>query len=91
MSPDAPLCVLAAAGSGKTTVLARRVARRVLDGSARAEHTLVVTFTRKASRELRDRLDGSVSPARSRPGRSTPWPSPNCAATGRTATCGLPW
>jgi DNA helicase-2/ATP-dependent DNA helicase PcrA len=56
MSPDSPLCVLAAAGSGKTTVLARRVARRILDGSARAEHTLVVTFTRKASRELRARL-----------------------------------
>ncbi len=56
MSPDSPLCVLAAAGSGKTTVLARRVARRILDGSARAEHTLVVTFTRKASRELRQRL-----------------------------------
>ncbi len=55
-SPDSPLCVLAAAGSGKTTVLARRVARRILDGSARAEHTLVVTFTRKASRELRGRL-----------------------------------
>jgi len=56
LAPDAPLCVLAAAGSGKTTVLARRVARRVLDGSGRAEHTLVVTFTRKASRELRGRL-----------------------------------
>ncbi len=55
-SPSAPLCVLAAAGSGKTTVLARRVARRILDGSVRAEHTLVVTFTRKASRELRGRL-----------------------------------
>jgi DNA helicase-2/ATP-dependent DNA helicase PcrA len=56
MAADAPLCVLAAAGSGKTTVLARRVARRILDGSARPEHTLVVTFTRKASRELRERL-----------------------------------
>lgn len=32
------------------------MARRILDGSARAEHTLVVTFTRKASRELRGRL-----------------------------------
>ena len=56
MAPEASLCVLAAAGSGKTTVLARRVARRILDGSAGAEHTLVVTFTRKASRELRERL-----------------------------------
>jgi DNA helicase II / ATP-dependent DNA helicase PcrA len=53
---SAPLCVVAAAGSGKTTVLTRRVARRIADGSARAEHTLVVTFTRKASAELRSRL-----------------------------------
>jgi DNA helicase-2/ATP-dependent DNA helicase PcrA len=57
MSLDPSLCVLAAAGSGKTTVLVRRVARRILDGSARAEHSLVVTFTRKASRELRGRLE----------------------------------
>jgi ATP-dependent DNA helicase UvrD/PcrA len=56
LAPDSPLCVLAAAGSGKTTVLARRMARRILDGSARAEHALVVTFTRKASSELRRRL-----------------------------------
>jgi len=55
-SEAAPLCVLAGAGSGKTTVLTRRVARRLLDGSAEAGHTLVVTFTRKASRELRSRL-----------------------------------
>ncbi|MGA2037350.1 MAG: ATP-dependent helicase, partial [Acidimicrobiales bacterium] len=51
-----PLCVLAGAGSGKTTVLTRRVARRVLDGSADVEHTLVVTFTRKAATELRSRM-----------------------------------
>jgi DNA helicase-2/ATP-dependent DNA helicase PcrA len=56
MAPDQPLCVLAAAGSGKTTVLTRRVARRVLDGSGRAEHTMAVTFTRKAAAELRRRL-----------------------------------
>jgi len=56
MSEGAPLAVLAGAGSGKTTVLTRRVARRVFDGSAEAERTMVVTFTRKASRELRQRL-----------------------------------
>jgi DNA helicase II / ATP-dependent DNA helicase PcrA len=56
LSEDAPLCVLAGAGSGKTTVLTRRVARRLFDGSAEAGHSLVVTFTRKASRELRGRL-----------------------------------
>ena len=56
ISGAAPLCVLAGAGSGKTTVLTRRVARRLFDGSAEAGRTLVVTFTRKASRELRGRL-----------------------------------
>jgi DNA helicase-2/ATP-dependent DNA helicase PcrA len=56
LSEAAPLSVLAGAGSGKTTVLTRRVARRLFDGSAEAEHTLVVTFTRKASHELRSRL-----------------------------------
>jgi DNA helicase-2/ATP-dependent DNA helicase PcrA len=64
MSPDTPLCVLAGAGSGKTTVLARRVARRVLDGSAAAEHVLVVTFTRKAAGELRRRLGRLGVPGR---------------------------
>ncbi len=58
MSDDAPLCVVAGAGSGKTRVLTRRVARRVLDGSADAEHVLVVTFTRKAASEVRSRLFG---------------------------------
>lgn len=51
-----PVCVVAGAGSGKTRVLTRRVAHRVLIGDARAEHTMVVTFTRKAASELRRRL-----------------------------------
>ncbi len=51
-----PLCVIAPAGSGKTRVLTRRVARRVADGSALAEHVLAVTFTRKAAAELAARL-----------------------------------
>ena len=55
-SDAAPLCVLAGAGSGKTTVLTRRVARRIADGSADPAHVLVATFTRKAAGELRSRL-----------------------------------
>jgi len=55
---EAPLCVLAGAGSGKTTVLTRRVARRVLDGTADPRHILVATFTRKAAAELRSRIAG---------------------------------
>jgi len=53
----APLLIVAGAGSGKTRVLTRRIARRVLDGSAEAAHTLALTFTRKAAAELRHRLD----------------------------------
>ncbi len=39
----------------------------------------------------RPAASGSGSPERSRRGRSTPWPSPSCAATGPTETCALPW
>lgn len=56
---DSPaLCVIAGAGSGKTRVLTRRVARRLLDGTADPSATVVVTFTRKAAGELRKRLHG---------------------------------
>ncbi len=50
------VCIVAGAGSGKTRVLTLRVARRIRDGSAGADHTVVCTFTRKAALELRDRL-----------------------------------
>ena len=48
--------MVAGAGSGKTRVLTRRVARRIADGSASAPRTMVLTFTRKAASELRQRL-----------------------------------
>ncbi|MBV8463873.1 MAG: ATP-dependent helicase, partial [Acidimicrobiales bacterium] len=56
--PSLPLCIVAGAGSGKTRVLTLRAAARIHDGSAEADHTVVCTFTRKASAELRDRLIG---------------------------------
>ncbi len=55
-SSSAALCIVAGAGSGKTRVLTLRVARRIRDGSAEADHTAVCTFTRKAALELRQRL-----------------------------------
>jgi DNA helicase II / ATP-dependent DNA helicase PcrA len=55
-APGSALCVLAGAGSGKTRVLTLRVARRIHDGTAEADHTVVCTFTRKAALELRGRL-----------------------------------
>jgi DNA helicase-2/ATP-dependent DNA helicase PcrA len=56
LSDGGPLCIVAPAGSGKTRVLTRRVARRILDGSAEPNHVLVVTFTRRAAGELASRL-----------------------------------
>ncbi len=52
----APMLIVAGAGSGKTRVLTRRIARRVLDGSAAPAHVLALTFTRRAAGELRGRL-----------------------------------
>ena len=47
--------VLAGAGSGKTTVLLRRIARLILEGVP-PERILVTTFTKRASEEMTDRL-----------------------------------
>ncbi|KAH8095098.1 ATP-dependent DNA helicase [Aureococcus anophagefferens] len=52
---DAPLAIVAGAGSGKTETLTRRVARAISSG-ARPEGVLVLTFSNKAARELRGRL-----------------------------------
>ncbi|MCU1502899.1 MAG: uvrD2, partial [Ilumatobacteraceae bacterium] len=51
-----PLAVIAAAGSGKTTVLTQRIAHRIVTESAEAKHTLALTFTRDAAGELKRRL-----------------------------------
>jgi len=52
---DSRLAVLAGAGAGKTRVLTLRVARMVDEG-VDPSHIMVVTFSRKAAQELRQRL-----------------------------------
>ena len=54
MHGDAPLLVLAGAGSGKTLTLAARVARLVLDG-ADPNRLLLLTFSRRAAQAMSQR------------------------------------
>jgi superfamily I DNA/RNA helicase/RecB family exonuclease len=59
--PAGPLLVLAGPGTGKTTTLVESVVDRIDRRGLQPEQVLVLTFSRKAAEELRDRITGRLA------------------------------
>ncbi len=54
---NGPLLIIAGAGTGKTTVLTRRIVWLIEQGLAKPEEILALTFTEKAAKEMEERVD----------------------------------
>lgn len=62
LQTEGPLMIIAGAGSGKTTVLTRRLAYILQEKKADPYQILALTFTNKAAKEMKERIEKMAGP-----------------------------